>query len=160
MLRLLQVRHQLRKAVTTVKVLGIPLLALIKGRRLAQLSLCNSHLCHRHRLRFQGATAVDLVYVAEHHLQRGAVADKMVDVEEEVEMLRILEQTYMEQTVLINIERHDHLLLLSLDVVDMFDVQSKRLGIVDGLQGIALLIQLYTGEERGMGSDCRLNGFL
>ena len=75
-------------------------------------------------------------------------------------MLRILEQTDMEQTVLINIERHDHLLLLSLDVVDMFDVQSKRLGIVDGLQGIALLIQLYTGEERGMGSDCRLNGFL
>ena len=52
-LRLLQVRHQLRKAVTTVKVLGIPLLAFIKGRRLAQLCLCNSHLRHRHRLWLQ-----------------------------------------------------------------------------------------------------------
>ena len=87
----------------------------------------------------------------------------MVNVEEEVEMLRILEQTDMEQPVLINIERHDERLTIERPSIlnvqcSIFNVQRKRLRIVNGLQGITLLIQLDTGEERGMRGDCRLDG--
>ena len=78
-------------------------------------------------------------------------------------MLRILEQTDMEQPVLINIERHDERLTIERPSIlnvqcSIFNVQRKRLRIVNGLQGITLLIQLDTGEERGMRGDCRLDG--
>ena len=116
-LRLLKVGHQLGEAVATVEVLCIPLLAFVEGSRLAQLYLSRRHLCHRHRLRFQCSSTVNLVDVAEHHLQCGAVADDVVDVEEEVEMFRILEQADMEQTVLVDVERHDERLTIKCPAV-------------------------------------------
>ena len=165
MLRYLQVGHQLCEAVTTVEVLCVPLLAFVKGRRLAQLSLSRCHLCHRHGLRLQCTASVDLVYVAEHHLQGGAVADDMVDVEEEVEMLSILQQTDMEQPILVDVERHDERLPVERAPIfnfqcSIFNVQCKRLRIVNGLQGVTLLVQFYTGKQRRMRCHSGLNGLL
>ena len=65
-------------------------------------------------------------------------------------MLRILKQTNMEQPILVDIERHNHALLLGLDVINVFYVQRKGLSIVDSLQGVTLFIQFYTGEEGGV----------
>ena len=162
-LRLLKVGHQLGEAVATVEVLCIPLLAFVEGSRLAQLCLSRRHLCHRHRLWFQCSATVNLVYVAEHHLQCGAVADDVVDVEEEVEMFRILEQADMEQTVLVDVEGCDEWLTIERSAVfnfqcSIFNLQRERLRIIDGLKGVALVIQFDTCEQRGMRCHSGLNG--
>ena len=103
----LQVGHQLCKAIATVEVLGIPLLTLLKGRCLAQFRLSHRHLCHRHGLGLQCSPTIDLIHIAQHHFQCRTVANDMVDVEEEVEMLCILQQTNMEQSILVNVEGND-----------------------------------------------------
>ena len=121
--RFLQVRHQLRKAVATVEVLGVPLLTFFKGRCLAQFSLSDSHLCHRHGLRLQCSSTIDLIHISQHHLQRSTIADDMMNVEEEVVMLCIPQQSDMEQTILVDIKRHDELLLHNLDILDLLHTE-------------------------------------
>ena len=94
--RFLQVGHQLCEAVATVEVLGVPLPAFVKGRCLAQRSFCRSHLGHRHLLWLQRSSTIHLIHVGQHDLQRGTIADDMVNVEEEVVVGCILQQTDME----------------------------------------------------------------
>ena len=161
--RILKIGHQLCEAVAAVEVLCIPLLAFVKGSRLAQFGLSRCHLGHRHRLWFQRTASVDLVYVAEHHLQGGAVADDVVDVEEEVEMFRILEQADMEKTILVDVEGRDEWLTIKKTSIfkvqcSVLNVQRKRLRIVDGLKGVALVIQFDAREQRGMCCHSGLNG--
>ena len=105
--RNLQVGHQLRVAVAAVKVLGIPLLAFLERCRLAQLGLCRCHFRHRQCLGFQRLAVVGFLQIGQHHLQRCSVADDVVDVEEEVEVLCILQQADMEQPVVVDVEGHD-----------------------------------------------------
>ena len=61
----------------------------------------------------------------------------MMDVEEEIIVLCILEQTDMEQTVANEIERNDQWLTIKGSVINVqcsiFNVQFKRFSVVDGL---------------------------
>ena len=57
----------------------------------------------------------------------------MMDVEEEVEMLCIPQQPDMEQTVVVDVERNDHPLLLGLNVCHVFHRQCECLRIINGL---------------------------
>ena len=116
----LQVGHQLREAVAAVEVPGIPLLAFIEGGGLAQFCFCHSHLRHRHGLGLQCSAAIDLVDVAQHHLQCGAVADDMMDVEEEIVVPGIPEQADMEEAVVVDVEGNDERLTVP---GSMFQVQ-------------------------------------
>ena len=116
MLWLFKVWHQLGKTITAVEVLCIPLFAFLESRRLPQLSLCFCHLCHRHSLRFQHLSVVGFLHICQHDLQCRTVTYDMVDVEEEIEVLRILEQADVEQTVVVDVKRHNHLQLPGLDV--------------------------------------------
>ena len=157
-----QVGHQLCEAVATVKVLCIPLLALLEGCRLTQLCLCRRHLCHCHRLGLQRTTIIHLVDVAEHHLQRRAVTNDMMDIEEEVEVFAVLEQTDVEQTVFVDVERLDERPPIKRSLLhvhrSLFRTQCERLRIVNCLQGITLLIQLYPREECRMRCHSRFDG--
>lgn len=69
----------------------------------------------------------------------------MVNIQEEIEMFGILQQADVEQTVLVDVERHDEIverrqlvvkrLSFKFKIVDALYLQLKRLRIVDGLQG-------------------------
>ena len=87
----------------------------------------------------------------------------MVDVEEEIEMLSILEQTDMEQSVLVDVERHDQRLSIERRLFNsqfsILNFQFECLCIVDSLQWVALLIQLNAGEQRWVCGYCKFNGF-
>ena len=167
-LRFLQVGYELCETVAAVEVLGIPLLAFVEGRRLAQFCLGDSHFGHCHRLGLQCFACVGLLQVAQHHLQRGAVTNEVVDIQEEIEMLGILQQADVEQTVLIDVERHDEIvecrqlvverLPFKFKIVDLFNVQFERLRIVDGLQGVSLLGEFDACEQRRVCCHSSLNG--
>ena len=107
---LIQVGHQWRITVAAIEVLGIPLLALLESRCLAKSFFSQSYFSHRHRLGLQRTATINLIHIAQHHLQRGTVTNEVVNIQEEIEMLGILQQTDMEQTVLVDVERHDELL--------------------------------------------------
>ena len=57
----------------------------------------------------------------------------MVNVQEEVIMLAIVQQTDTEQSVFVEVEGLYQFFLHSLDVIDFFDGECKGLAVVDGL---------------------------
>ena len=69
----------------------------------------------------------------------------------------------MEQTVLIDVERRDEWLTIESASIfnvqcPVFNVQHKRLRIVDGLKGVALVIQFDARKQRGMCCHSGLDG--
>ena len=57
----------------------------------------------------------------------------MVNVQEEVIMLAIVQQTDTEQSVFVEVEGLYQFFLHSLDVIDFLDGECKGLAVVDGL---------------------------
>ena len=138
-------------------MLGIPPLVLLEGRTLAQLSLCLGHIAERERLALQHLAFVCLFDVFEQNPPRSAVADDVMDVLQQVEVLGIPEQTDAEQAFLQQVEGLHEPCLLRLDVGHILHDQPERLILVDGLHRVALGSQFYACEQRGMGSHSRLH---
>ena len=70
----------------------------------------------------------------------------MKNVDEKVEMLGIFEQSDAEKPVVINIERLNHPLFFRFDISDMLYFQTESLAVIDGLHGVALLVQFDACE--------------
>ena len=90
MLFYLQVGCQRSVCITTVKGLGIPLFAFFEGWRFPQFFLSNGNLCHCQLLWRQFSTVISGLHVAEHHLERRAVTDDVVNIQKEVVVLIIV----------------------------------------------------------------------
>ena len=79
----------------------------------------------------------------------------MVNVDEEVDLRRVSEQTDPEQSASVDVERLYQVLLLILDVAHRLYRQRECLGVVDGLLRVAIVVQTDAGEQRGMiGHSC------
>ena len=145
-----QVGNERGERVTAIKVLGIPLPAFLEGRCLSHTGFGNGLIHERRLLWLQCLAVVGRFDIGQHHFQREGVANDMVDVEKEIVMVFVLEQTNMKQTVIIYVEWYNHPLFLCFDVSHGFYFQYKRPTAVKCLDGVALLIQCYTREESGM----------
>ena len=66
-------------------------------------------------------------------------------------MLAVLQQSYAEQSVFIEVERCYQSLLLRFDIGDVLHLQTESLAIINKLDWFTLLIQFYASEQRGMG---------
>ena len=82
----------------------------------------------------------------------------MMIVYEQIIMLLVLQKTDVEQAVAVDIERYDQRGFHGLDGGDIFDGNGKTIARSDGLNGFAVVVQFDAREQRGMGSDSRLNG--
>ena len=145
------VGQQWRVAVAAIEVFRIPFLVLLKGCRLALLLFFDSQLGHRQLFRFQRLTLVGFLDIFQHDALRTSVEKRMMNILEIIEMLFVAQQTDAEQTVAYDVERLDHRLLGSLDVIDMFYLQREGLRVVDGLHRVALLRQFDAREQGGVG---------
>ena len=79
----------------------------LEGGCLALLGVGDGNVHHRHRFRLQCLAVVSSFYVGKHHLQRNGVANDVVDVEQEIEMLSIFQQSDMKEPVVDNVEGDD-----------------------------------------------------
>ena len=97
MLRLFKVGQQLRKRVTTVKVLGIPLFGYFESLRLLVLLLCLDNIGQRHGFRCQRLSLISGIHILQYDLHGGAVDNQMVKILEIVVVLLVVQQTDMEE---------------------------------------------------------------
>ena len=74
-------------------------------------------------------------------------------------MFCIFQQTNAEQPVFIQIEGLDKRFLFCLDVSGWFGDDDKIVIHMNRLYRVSLLGKLDTGEQRGVGFDCGLDGF-
>ena len=79
----------------------------LKGRCLSLFGFGESHVHHRHGFGFQCLAVIGSLDVGQQHLQRDAVANDMVDIEQEIEMPGIFQQSDMEQPVIQDVEGND-----------------------------------------------------
>ena len=116
-----QIWHKLGVYVTTVKVLSIPVFSLFESGGLPQLGLGKSHFRQGKLFRRKRFTVVCFFHILHHHLQRGAVEDNVVCVEEPVKMLRITHQSRMEQSSAIKFVWLDEFPFFHFDVRNLFN---------------------------------------
>ena len=128
---------------------GIPLPGFLKRRRLTLGSLGDRHFGLRHQLAFQCLTTIGFIDIFNQHPQRTAVADDVMEVQQEIVLLAVCQQTDAEQPVAHETERLHEARLLSLDVrtIDNRQLVLADFSFVDGLHGVAVIVQGDAGEE-------------
>ncbi len=159
LLRAVEVGKKRGVGVGTVELGSVPTLGLLEGGRLAKGCLGSGDIGHCENLGFEGLTFVSLVDIGKNGFERGAVVDDMMYVDEEIEMLAVAKEANVKQSVANDFERNDKLRFDRLDIGDLLHLERECLVVLNGLQGLALTIQLDTCEQRGMGSHSGFDGF-
>ena len=111
-----QVGQQGGEAVAAVEILSVPLLVLLESGRLSLFFFFEGHLAHHYRLWCQFLAFVGCFYVGQEYLQRRAVTNDMVDVQEPVVVLIVAQHPHTEEMVFIDVEWLDKALYGSPDV--------------------------------------------
>ena len=154
-----QVGKKLGEGVATVEVLGVPAFALLESVGLAQLGLSNGQFRLCQLLRSERATVIDRLHIVNQDAVRGSVADKVVGVEEPVEVFLVLHQAGVEEPSAVELVGLDELPLLRFDVGDLLHGKAEFFFVhIDGLEGVAFAAHLNAGEERGMRLEGRHDG--
>ena len=146
-----KVGQQGREAVAAVELSCIPLLVGLKLGRLSQFVFFEGQLGHRDCLGCQFLALVGCPYVVHEHLQRRAVANDMVDVQEPIVVLVVAQHPHTEEMVVIEVERLDKAFYGSLDVCDMLNFQRPFLCVIDRLYRVAVFVHSYACQESWMG---------
>ena len=117
-----KVGQQGREAVAAVVLPSIPLLVLLELGHLSLFLFFEGQLGHRNRLGCQFLALVGCPYVVQEHLQRRAVANDMVDVQEPVVVLIVSQHPHAEEMVVVDVERLDKAFDGSPDIRDLLNL--------------------------------------
>ena len=114
---IIEVGDELGERVTTVKVLGIPLLGFFKGWCLAHLGFSKGKLLHRHLFGGKRTTVVGRLHITNDNIIRGAVTDDMMHVEEPIDVRCVTHHFGMKKSAAIELEGLYEFLLFGLNVL-------------------------------------------
>ena len=149
-----QVGQQGGEAVAAVVLLCIPLPVRLELGRLSLFLFFEGQLGHRDCLRCQFLALVGCPNVVQEHLQRRAVANDMVDVEEPVVVLVVAQHPHTEETVVIDVERLDKAFDGSPDIGDVLNFERPFLAVIDRLYRVAMFVHSYACQEGRMVGNC------
>ena len=144
------VGYKLTESVAAIKILGIPLLTLLEGWCLHLLCFRTGHVGQCQNLWLYLLTTIGSINVGKYHLQGRTIGNEMVNVNEDVEMLAVFQQSDTEQPIFKDMKRHHHSPLFRFNVYDTFYLQAERLAVIDALHWFALFVQFNACKQRRM----------